>query len=55
MTFHALATEPLLRDRDPKIVFSYYEAIGGNVPWRDAFTATFGRTPDAFVDEFEAL
>jgi hypothetical protein len=51
---YALATELLLRDRDPKIVFSYYEAIGRNVPWRDAFTATFGRTPDAFVDEFEA-
>jgi hypothetical protein len=51
---YALSTELLLRGRDPKIVFSYYEAIARGVPWPDAFSATFGRTFDAFVDEFEA-
>jgi hypothetical protein len=51
---YALATELLLRDRDPRLVFTYYEAIGRGVPWPDAFTSTFGRTFDAFVDEFEA-
>jgi hypothetical protein len=35
-------------------VFAYYEAIARGVPWPEAFAATFGRTFDAFVDEFEA-
>ena len=52
---YALATELLLSSRDPKLVFTYYEAIARGVPWPDAFSATFGRTFDAFVDEFEAF
>jgi hypothetical protein len=52
---YALATELLFRGRDPKLVFMYYEAIARGVPWPDAFAATFGRTFDAFVDEFEAF
>lgn len=52
---YALATELLLRNRDTKVVFSYYEAIARGTPWPDAFTAIFGRTFDAFVDEFEAF
>jgi hypothetical protein len=52
---YALATELLLRGRDPKLVFMYYEAIARGVPWPDAFATTFGRTFDAFVDEFEAF
>jgi hypothetical protein len=51
---YALATELLLRDRDPKLVFAYYEAIARGVAWPDAFALTFGRSFDAFVDEFEA-
>ena len=51
---YSLATEALLRGRDPSIVFTYYEAIGRGVPWPDAFATTFGRSFDAFVDEFEA-
>ncbi|HET9673171.1 MAG TPA: hypothetical protein VFP31_00050 [Gaiellaceae bacterium] len=51
---YTLATELLLRDRSPTLVFAYYEAIGRGVAWRDAFASTFGRSIDAFVAEFEA-
>jgi hypothetical protein len=51
---YALATQLLLRDRDPKLVFSYYEAIARGTGWADAFATTFGRSIDAFVAEFEA-
>ena len=51
---YALATQLLLRDRDPKLVFSYYEAIARGTAWADAFATTFGRSIDAFVAEFEA-
>jgi hypothetical protein len=52
---YALATELLLRGREPKLVFTYYDAIARGVAWPDAFAATFGRTFDAFVDDFEAF
>jgi hypothetical protein len=51
---YAAAADVLLGDRDPKLVFTYYEAIARGVAWPDAFAATFGRSFDAFVDEFEA-
>jgi hypothetical protein len=51
---YTLATELLLRGRNPTLVFAYYEAIGRGVAWRDAFASTFGRSIDAFVTEFEA-
>ena len=51
---YALATELLLRDRDPKLTFGYLEAISRGVEWHEAFVSTFGRTFDAFVAEFEA-
>jgi hypothetical protein len=51
---YALATELLLRDRDPKLAFGYFEAIARGVEWHEAFASTFGRTFDAFVAEFEA-
>lgn len=51
---YALATELLLRDRDPKLSFAYHEAIARGVAWPEAFATTFGRTFDAFVAEFEA-
>jgi hypothetical protein len=51
---YALAVELLLRDRDPKLMFAYYEATARGAPWPEAFAARFGRTFDAFVDEFEA-
>lgn len=51
---YALATELLLGGRDPKPVFTYYEAIARGVRWPEAFATTFGRSFDAFVDEFEA-
>ena len=50
---YALATELLLRDRDPKLTFSYFEQIARGVEWHEAFAATFGRPFDAFVAEFE--
>jgi len=51
---YALATELLLRDRDPRLLLAYYEAIAAGTAWPDAFAATFGRSSDAFADEFEA-
>jgi hypothetical protein len=33
---------------------SFYEAIGAGAAWRDAFLNTFGRTVDAFYDDYEA-
>ena len=51
---YTLATELLLRGRDPKLVFAYYQAIAGGAAWPDAFASTFGRTHAAFVQEFEA-
>jgi hypothetical protein len=51
---YALATELLLRDRDPKLAFVYFEAIARGVEWHEAFASTFGRTFDAFAAEFEA-
>lgn len=51
---YALATQVLLRDRDPKLVFAYYEAIARGAAWADAFATTFGRSIDGFVAEFEA-
>lgn len=51
---YALATELLLRGRDPKLTFAYFEAIARGVEWHEAFASTFGRTFDAFVAEFEA-
>ena len=51
---YALATELLLRDRDPKLAFAYLEAIARGVEWHEAFATTFGRTFEAFVVEFEA-
>jgi M61 glycyl aminopeptidase len=51
---YALATELLLRDRDPKLTFTYLEAIARGVEWHEAFATTFGRTFEAFVAEFES-
>ena len=51
---YALATDILLRGRDPKLVFAYYEGIARGTPWPDVFAAIFGRSYDAFVDEFES-
>lgn len=51
---YALATDLLLRGRDPKLVFAYYEGIARGTPWPDVFAATFGRSYDTFVDEFES-
>lgn len=51
---YALATELLLRDRDPKLAFAYFETIARGVEWHEAFASTFGRTFEAFVAEFEA-
>jgi hypothetical protein len=51
---YALAIELLLRDRDPKLTFTYLEAIARGVEWHEAFASTFGRTFDTFVTEFES-
>jgi hypothetical protein len=50
---YALATELLLRDRDPKLAFAYFDAIARGVEWHEAFASTFGRSFEAFVAEFE--
>jgi hypothetical protein len=52
---YALAVELLVRDRDPTLVFTYYEGVARGTAWPDAFAATFGRTYEAFVDEFEVF
>ena len=52
---YALAVEQLLRTRDPKLVFEYYEAIARGTAWEGAFATTFGRTFEAFVAEFESF
>ena len=51
---YALASELLLRERDPKLAFAYFESIARGVEWHEAFATTFGRTFEAFVAEFEA-
>jgi hypothetical protein len=33
---------------------AYFEAVGRGVSWPSAFSATFGRSVDAFYVEFEA-
>lgn len=54
--YHAytLAVELLLRDRDPRSVLTYYEAIGNGVPWQEAFASAFGRSHEALAAEYEA-
>jgi hypothetical protein len=48
---YTLATELLLRERDP----ASYSRLRSDRKWRPvAFAATFGRSHDAFVAEFEA-
>ena len=51
---YTLATELLVRDRNPTLVFTYYEAIARGLAWRDAFASAFGRSIETFVAEFEA-
>jgi hypothetical protein len=51
---YALAVRQLVRDRDPKLVMTYFEAVGRGASWPNAFLAAFGRTVDAFYAEFES-
>ena len=51
---YALAVRQLIRDRDPRLVMTYFEAVGRGGSWPNAFSAAFGRTVDAFYAEFEA-
>ena len=51
---YALAVERLVKERDPKAVMAYFESVGSGTAWPAAFVAAFGRSPDAFYDEFEA-
>ena len=43
----------VVSSRDSALV-AYWEAIGRGVPWREAFAAAFGRSVEAFYEEFEA-
>ncbi len=51
---YALAVRQLIRDRDPRLVMAYFEAVGRGGSWPGAFSAAFGRSVDAFYVEFEA-
>jgi hypothetical protein len=51
---YALAVERLVKNRDPKSVMTYFEAVGAGAAWPTAFSAAFGRTVDSFYEEFEA-
>jgi hypothetical protein len=48
-----LAVERLTGAAGPAALGRYFEAIGRGDDWRVAFTAGFGRDPDAFSDAFE--
>jgi hypothetical protein len=50
---YALAVRHLIRDRDPRVVMAYFEAVGRGDSWPNAFSAAFGRSVDAFYVEFE--
>ncbi len=53
----ALAFQRLLRYRGDSAYFSFWQqlgsALGEDATWQAAFDHTFGRTPDAFYQEFE--
>jgi hypothetical protein len=51
---YALALRELIRDRDPRLVMTYFDAVGRGLSWPNAFSAAFGRSVDAFYAEFEA-
>lgn len=51
---YALAVRQLIRDRDPKLVMAYFDAVGRGGSWPNAFSTAFGRSVDAFYAEFEA-
>lgn len=51
---YALAVRQLVRDRDPRLVVAYFDAVGRGVAWPDAFVSAFGRSVEAFYGEFEA-
>ena len=49
-----LAVDRLVAEGGAAKVLSYFEAIGRGTPWETAFTASFGRSIDAFYTEFDA-
>ncbi len=48
-----LAVDFLLTTRSDALLVAYYEAIGRQLPWPQAFSSAFGLTVDAFYDDFE--
>ena len=50
---YALAVRQLIRDRDPRLVMAYFDAVGRGTSWPEAFSTTFGRSTETFYAEFE--
>ena len=46
------AVDLLLRQRDGTALVGFYRLLGQGMTWRTAFTAAFGRTIDAFYEEY---
>jgi hypothetical protein len=49
-----LAASRLVESRGEAPFLAYWQAIGGGTHWQAAFTTAFGRTVQAFYEEFEA-
>ncbi len=50
----AIAADRLVGDAGVTKLLTYFDAIGRGVSWPEAFTATFGKSIDAYYTEFEA-
>jgi hypothetical protein len=50
----AFAADRLVGDAGVTKLLTYFDAIGRGVSWPEAFTATFGKSVDAYYAEFEA-
>ena len=48
-----LATEYLTKGKGMRAMADFYRAIGAGTRWQDAFTRSFGTTPEYFYDQFE--
>lgn len=50
----ALAAERLIAARGEMAILAYSDALAQGAAWPGAFRTAFGKTPDAFYEEFEA-
>jgi hypothetical protein len=49
-----LATDLATKGKGLRAVADFYRAIGTGTRWQDAFTRSFGSTPEFFYDQYEA-